>query len=152
MDIHSSFTVEAPLDDVWRSVLNVHEVAPCVPGAEITETVDDTHFKGAITVKLGPAQVSYRGELVLERDEPGRAIILHARGTGLRGMGGATATITARLSGEGGGITRVDVDSQVDVSGRVAQFGRGIIQDVANRQLRQFASCLEQKLRARGAG
>jgi len=148
MDFFNTFSVRAPQQAVWEFLLDVYEVAPCVSGAEILEELGADHYKGAVTVKLGPAQVSYRGELQVERDSDGRAITLRAKGAGLRGMGRATATIIARLS-ENDGETRVDVNSQVDVAGRVAQFGRGIIKDVATRQNTRFAACLESKLLAR---
>jgi carbon monoxide dehydrogenase subunit G len=152
VDIQNTFTVPASLGEVWQFFLDVDEVAPCVPGAQITETIDDSHFRGAINVKLGPAQVSYRGELSVERYPDDGVMVLNAKGTGLRGMGGASAVIRAHLVEEGDGSTRVDVDTTLDISGRVAQFGRGIIADVANRQMREFASCLQEKINARVSG
>jgi carbon monoxide dehydrogenase subunit G len=132
-------------------MLNAQEVAPCVPGAELTETVDDTHYRGTVKFKLGAVQMTYRGELEMQADETARRIVLHARGMETRGSGGASGTFTTVLtSGEGGG-TSVDIHSHVDVTGRVAQFGRSIMQDVANRLIRDFAACLETKLQTADA-
>jgi uncharacterized protein len=146
MDFTNQFTVNAPLSAVWELLLNVEEVAPCVPGAELTEVVDETHYKGTVKVKLGAAQVSYRGEAELRVDEDRHTISLQARGTEARGSGGASGTVTSRLTEVSAGVTQVDIDSHIDVSGRVAQFGRGIMQDVANRLMRDFSNCLEKKL------
>ncbi|PZR99967.1 MAG: hypothetical protein DLM70_14435 [Chloroflexi bacterium] len=146
MDIVSDFGVAAPFEDVWRILTNVPEVAQCVPGAEITEMIDDRHFKGTVKIKLGAIQVGYRGEVEIDVAESEHAIVLHAKGQEVRGSGGASATVTTKISNPETDVTRVDIVSDVDVSGRVAQFGRGIMQDVANRQVRQFAACLEEKL------
>lgn len=149
MDFSNEFSVTAPLSLVWSFLLNAQEVAPCVPGAQITEIVDETHFKGTVKVKLGAVQMTYRGELHVEPDEEARTIVLHAKGTETRGSGGAAGTSTARLTELENGETHVEIVSQVDVSGRVAQFGRGIMQDVANRIMKEFSACLEAKIQAR---
>lgn len=146
MEFSNEFTVAAPLPVVWNYLTNVREVAPCVPGAEITEALDETHFKGVMKVKLGPVQITFQGEIEMRSDENDRAITLVARGQGLKAMGGASGTIVSRLTDAGDGATNVSIQSHVDVTGKVAQFGRGIMQDVAGRQIRQFATCLEQKL------
>jgi carbon monoxide dehydrogenase subunit G len=145
MDFTNSFTASAPLTTVWEFMLNAREVAPCVPGAQITEEVDATHYKGTIKVKLGAVQMSYRGELEMQPDEATHTIVLSGKGSEARGSGGAAGTMTVSLSPDEKG-TQVTVNSQVDVTGRVATFGRGIMQDVANRLTKQFASCLADKL------
>ena len=145
MEFRNAFTVGATLDTVWGLMLDPEQVAPCVPGAQITEVVDDQHFRGTVKVKLGPVQISYRGEMELHQSEPDHTIVLRAKGTETRGSGGATGTVTIRLADEAGS-TRVDIHSQVDVTGRAAQFGRGIMQDVADRLIQQFAGCLESKM------
>ena len=122
-------------------------MTPCVPGAEITEEIGDTQFRGTVKVKLGAVQVVYRGELEIQADESTRTITLNGKGTELRGSGGAKGSATVTLVEQGEGMTQVTVQSHVDVTGRVAQFGRGIMQDVANRLMNEFAGCLEQKLR-----
>lgn len=146
MEFTNSFTVQAPLMEVWTFMLDAQEVAPCVPGAQITETVDERHYKGTVKVKLGAVQMNYRGEMELDPDEAARRIILRAKGSELRGSGGASGTVTTFLVEGPDGGTEVNIHSQIDVTGRVAQFGRGIMQDVANRLIREFAQCLEQKI------
>lgn len=145
MDFTNSFSVKAPFDQVWHILQDVHAVAPCVPGTSITEEIDPTHFRGTIKVKLGPIQMSFRGDLEMTPDDANHTIVIRARGSELRGVGGASGTITTRLTPEDG-ATHVEIDSRIDVSGRIAQFGRGIIQDVAGRNIKAFAACLEQKL------
>lgn len=149
MEFDNSFTVRAPLSLVWHFMLDAQEVAPCVPGAQLTEMVDETHHKGTMKVKLGAVQMTYRGELEMQPDEANHTITLQAKGTETRGSGGASGTFTTRLSEPEDGVTHVQIHTKVDVTGRVAQFGRGIMQDVANRLIKDFASCLEQKLAAR---
>lgn len=151
MEFTNTFTVQAPLQLVWKFMLDANEVAPCVPGAQLTETLDETHYKGTVKVKLGAVQMTYRGELEMQPDEPNRTITLRAKGTETRGSGGASGTFTTQLTEPEEGVTHVEILSKVDVTGRVAQFGRGIMQDVANRLIKEFASCLEKKLEARSA-
>ncbi|HLJ68872.1 MAG TPA: SRPBCC family protein [Chloroflexota bacterium] len=146
MEFQNSFEVNAPIDRVWRFMTDPQQVTPCVPGAELTEIVDETHYKGTVKVKLGAVQMSYRGELEMQTDEAARTITLRARGTEARGSGGASGTVDVQLTSTADSGTRVEMTSQVDVTGRVAQFGRGIMQDVANRIIKQFVGCLESRL------
>jgi carbon monoxide dehydrogenase subunit G len=146
MDFTNSFTVNVPLDRVWEHLLDAEKVTPCVPGAQLTETIDDRHHKGTIKVKLGAVQMSYRGQLEMEPDEEAHTILLRAKGTETRGSGGASGVVTTTLSSDENGATMVVMESHVDVTGRVAQFGRGIMQDVANRLVKDFARCLESHL------
>lgn len=145
MEFNNTFTVNSSLEQVWTFMLDAQEVTPCVPGAQITEVVDDTHYKGQVKIKLGAVQMTYRGELEMQPDEDSRTIIIKAKGTEMRGSGGASGTVTTILTSDGNS-TKVDIHSQVDVTGRVAQFGRSIMQDVSNRLIREFAQCLERKL------
>ena len=145
MDFTNTFTVNAPLDQVWALLMQPEEVTGCVPGAAITEKIDDRHFKGTVKVKLGAVQVTYRGEMEMQPDEPAHTIVLTGKGTEARGSGGASGGMTVALSAAGN-ATEVKIDSQVDVTGKVATFGRGIMQDVANRLTKQFAGCLAAKL------
>lgn len=148
MEFSNEFTVQAPLPVAWAVMTNVEEVAPCVPGAEVTETIDEGHYKGLMKIKLGPVQVSFQGEIEMHVNEPDRTIKLVAKGNGLKGMGSASGTITSTLTPDGQDGTRVVIHSVVDVTGKIAQFGRGIMQDVAGRQIRQFAACVEGKVKA----
>lgn len=147
MEFDNSFTVNAPLQRVWDFLLNVQEVAPCMPGAEITESVSDTEYKGIVKIKLGAVQMSYKGTATISQiDEATHTVVLVATGRETRGTGNASSTTTSHLEAEGADRTVVTLNSQVDVSGRVAQFGRGIMQDVASRLIGEFARNLEAKL------
>jgi carbon monoxide dehydrogenase subunit G len=145
VEFSNSFTVNAPLDRVWVVLTDPREVTPCVPGAQITEMVDDTHFNGTVKIKLGAVQMSYRGTMEMQPDEAAHTIVLRGKGTATGGGGGASGTLTVTLVEAEAG-TAVEILSQVDVTGRVAQFGRGIMQDVSNRLIKEFSSCLQQRL------
>lgn len=149
MIINTSFQVAAPIGTVWSRLLDVPTVARCVPGAELTEVLDDRTYAGKIEVRLGPIAVGYRGRLHIEGiDEAAHEMRLKAEGNESRGRGGASATVRTNLT-EVEGKTAVSVVSDVAVSGIVAQFGRsGIMQEVAQRMAQRFASCLEQELKA----
>jgi carbon monoxide dehydrogenase subunit G len=149
MEFTNTFDVQAPLQVVWDFMLDALEVAPCVPGAQITDTVDERHFKGMMKIKLGAVQMTYRGDLEMDPDEGSRVITLRAKGSEVRGSGGAAGTVTTHVSEASNGMTHVEIHSKIDVTGRVAQFGRGIMQDVSNRLIKEFAKCLESKLQAR---
>ncbi len=151
MEFSNTFTVKASIEQVWDFMLDAREVAPCVPGAELTESVDATHHKGTVKVKLGAVQMSYRGELEMLPNREARPIVLNARGTETRGSGGASGVFTTKLASTDDGGTLVEIHTRVDVTGRVAQFGRGIMQDVAGRMIKQFAACIEAKLVEREA-
>jgi len=147
--ITTSFQVDAPLDVVWRHLLDVPAIAPCVPGAQLTSVIDDRTYEGKIQVKLGPITVDYKGQVKIDEiDETAHTVNLKANGVESRGRGGAAATVRSELHAEGG-RTVVTMQSDVAVSGLVAQFGRSaIMQDVSQRLAQQFASCLEQQLKA----
>jgi carbon-monoxide dehydrogenase medium subunit len=146
MRIEQSFHVNAPVDRVWSSLIDIDGVAPCLPGAEITGSENGV-YQGTFTVKLGPTTASYRGEVRLESaDEGARTVTMRASGQDSRGQGSASATIAARLS-ESEGKTRVEVVTDYAITGKLARFGRsGIIQEVASQLMREFAECLERKL------
>jgi uncharacterized protein len=147
MKLEQSFEVDAPLDQVWEALIDVERVAPCLPGAEVTEVTEDGTYRGTFTVKLGPTTAAYRGELKIEdRDEAAHRATMRASGTDKRGQGGAKATMVSTLSEEDG-MTRVAVETDFTITGRLARFGRGgMIQDVSNRLLRDFAECLRSGL------
>jgi uncharacterized protein len=147
MKLEHSFDVQAPVDRVWEALIDIERVAPCLPGAEITEAGDDGTYRGNFTVKLGPTTASYRGELNLEQvDEAARRATMRASGQDKRGQGSAKATIVSSLRGEGE-TTHVDVETDFTITGRLARFGRGgMIQDVSNRLLRDFAECLQRSI------
>src|SRR4051812_25187440 len=147
MKMEQSFEVAAPIDEVWSALIDIERVAPCLPGAQITEREEDGSYKGTFEVRLGPTTASYRGVLKIEEaDEATHRAVLNARGTDKRGQGGATATIVNTLSESEGG-TRVHADTDFTITGRLARFGRGgMIEDISNRLLREFATCLQSQL------
>lgn len=146
MKLEQSFTVEAPLATTWEALTDVERVAPCLPGAQITGSEDGV-YHGQFSVKLGPTTASYQGSLRMEElDEAGHVATMRAEGRDRRGQGGAKATIVSRLEEVEGG-TKVDVETDFTITGRLARFGRGgMIEDVSNKLLGQFAQCLEQRL------
>ena len=150
MELQHTFTVPAPVDEAWSTLLDVEGIAPCFPGASLTG-VDGDSFSGTVKVKLGPVSLQYAGKgRFVERDESARRVVLEANGSDKRGNGTAGATVTARLEPVGDAETRVVVDTDLKVTGRPAQFGRGVLQDVGGRIIEQFASCLATRMAAPG--
>jgi uncharacterized protein len=150
--LQQSFDVRAPLERVWERLIDIEHVAPCLPGAEITETGDDGTYRGKFTVKLGPTTASYRGELNMEETDASiHRAVMRASGQDTRGQGSAKATIVSQLEAAGE-VTRVEVDTDFTITGRLARFGRGgMIQDISNRLLKDFAECLQQRIEAEPA-
>ncbi len=143
MRIDNSFTVGLPAEDAWKVLLDVERIAPCMPGAELQEIVDDT-YRGVVKVKLGAITAQYKGAVrFAEVDEAGRRIVLRAEGRETRGQGNASATVTATLRPAGDGRTEVSIETDLTISGKIAQFGRGVMADVSSKLLDQFATCLE---------
>jgi carbon monoxide dehydrogenase subunit G len=147
--LQQSFEVRAPVERVWETLIDIERVAPCLPGAEITEAGDDGSYRGSFSVRLGPTTAAYRGELSLEEvDEAAHRVVMRASGQDKRGQGSAKATIVSTMEGEGE-LTRVDVDTDFTITGRLARFGRGgMIQDISNRLLKEFADCLQRRIEA----
>ena len=147
MKLEQSFDVRAPVERVWETLIDVERVAPCLPGAEITETADGGAYRGNFTVKLGPTTAAYRGELRMEEaDEAVHRAVMRASGQDKRGQGSAKATIVSTLRAEGE-LTHVEVETDFTITGRLARFGRGgMMEDVSNRLLRDFAGCLQRSI------
>jgi uncharacterized protein len=147
--LEQAFEVRAPVERVWETLIDIERVAPCLPGAEITEAGDDGSYRGTFSVRLGPTTAAYRGELDMEQlDEEARRVVMRASGQDKRGQGSAKATIVSTMREEGE-LTRVDVETDFTITGRLARFGRGgMIQDISNRLLREFADCLQQRIEA----
>jgi carbon monoxide dehydrogenase subunit G len=152
MKLEQSFQVDAPIEQVWEALNDLERVAPCLPGAAITDHDEDGTYHGTFQVKLGPTTANYRGTIKIENaDEQAREATLKARGTDKRGQGGASATILNKLVEVDGG-TRVDAMTDFTITGRLARFGRGgMIEDISNRMLRDFATCLQTRLSEGGA-
>lgn len=148
MKLEQTFEVDAPLERVWEALIDVQRVAPCLPGATVTEAGEDGTYEGTFSAKVGPASVSFKGTLKMENvDEASHTATMQANGSNRRGQGGAKATIVSRVSEKEGGGTKVEIDTDYSITGPLARLGRGgMIEDVGNRLLRDFASCLEQQL------
>src|SRR4028119_2481113 len=140
-------TFGVPVDQAWIRMLDLEKIAPCLPGAAIQEEVDDGEYEGTMKVEIGPITVSYKGTVKFEEtDETAHRAVLQATGREARGQGTASATIVSTLREGGDGSTRVNVETDMMLTGRVAQFGRGLAQDVAKRMLDDFAVCLEREI------
>lgn len=149
MDLEHSFTVDAPVDTVWSTMMDIEGVAECFPGATVTSVEDDS-FSGTCKVKLGPIALVYKGSgSFVERDDSGHRAVIEAKGKDKRGNGTAGATVTMTMEPEGSG-TRVQVVTDLNVTGKPAQFGRGVMQDVSDKLLGQFVDCLAGKFDAGG--
>ena len=145
MEFDNSFEVPLPLDQAWKVLLDIERIAPCMPGAAL-DTVDGDDFTGRVKVKLGPINLTYQGKAsFIEKDEAAHKAVIDARGKDQRGNGTAAAVVTAKLAAEGS-ITRVDVLTDLNITGRPAQFGRGVMTDVGNKLLGQFADKLAAQL------
>ena len=142
MELTNEFRVDVPVDDAWAILTDVERIAPCMPGAELQE-IEGDEYRGVVKIKVGPITAQYKGKATfLEKDDASHKAVLRAEGRDTRGQGNANATITATLVADGGG-TKVTVDTDLAVTGRVAQFGRGVLADVSAKLLGQFVDCLE---------
>lgn len=154
MDLHNSFDVPLPPDQAWGVLLDIPRIAPCMPGAELTEKADDKTYKGKVSVRLGPVALAFAGTAVFEEVDPaGHRAKVSAQGADSKGRGGANAQVTFRLEPKGSGSTVV-IDTNLNLSGSVAQYGRGtgMIQSVANQLIGQFAKNLEAELQRSPVG
>jgi carbon monoxide dehydrogenase subunit G len=143
VELSHSFTVPAPIDAAWQTFMDLHTVSGCFPGAAVTE-VTEAGFTGTVKVKLGPIALLYTGSgSFLERDDGARRAVIDARGKDKRGNGTAGATVSIQLTSEGDSSTRADVTTDLHVTGKPAQFGRGLMQDVSDKLLEQFLTCVE---------
>ena len=147
MQIEQKFVIRAPPDKVWAFLTDPYRVAGCLPGASITEKIDDRTYAGTITIKVGPVSASYKGKLHFERlDVAARSSEIVASGQDVRGRGGADMRMTSRLVEHAPGETEATVISQVNVIGILAQFGRGMIQDVSDQMFEKFTSAMRAEL------
>jgi hypothetical protein len=147
VELTNDFRVGVPVERAWELLTDVEGIAPCMPGAQLQEIQGD-EYRGIVKVKVGPITAQYKGVArFLERDEAAHRAVLRAEGRETRGQGNANATITARLEAVGD-ATNVTVVTDLTITGRVAQFGRGVLADVSAKLLGQFVDCLESKLLA----
>ncbi len=143
MEITDSFRVSTPIEATWKVMLDIEGIAPCMPGAQLQE-VDGDEYKGVVKVKVGPITAQYKGSARLaEVDEANRRIVIDASGRDTRGQGNAKATIVVTMMPEGAG-TKVDVATDLAITGKVAQFGRGVLVDVSSKLMGQFVENVER--------
>jgi carbon monoxide dehydrogenase subunit G len=146
MKLENTFTIEAPIEKAWEALNTPQTVAPCFPGATLTEYEGDT-FTGTVKVKLGPVSLTYKGKgTYKERDDANHRVVIDASGRDSRGNGTAKATVTAAMVADGPDKTAVTMVTNMTITGRPAQFGRGVISDVADKIIGQFAGCVAEKL------
>ena len=143
MEIADSFRVSTPIEDTWKVLLDIEAIAPCLPGAQLQE-VEGDEYRGVVKVKVGPITAQYKGAAKLaEVDEAGRRIVIDASGRDTRGQGNAKASIVVSMAEDGDG-TRVEVVTDLSITGKVAQFGRGVLADVSSKLMGQFVENLER--------
>ena len=153
MIIENEFEVAAPLEQVWKHMQDVPRIAPCMPGAELTDVNGDV-YKGRVTTKMGPVSMKFSGTAqIVERDEANKRIVMNASGSEEKGKGQATMKVTSTMVPSGSG-TKVKVAQDLQLSGAAAQFGRGMIQDVTSVIMRSFAKCVADDIgrASRGEG
>ncbi len=151
MEFQNRFEVDVPPSEAWVILNDVTRIAPCMPGAELTEIVDENSFKGNVSVRLGPVALTFTGSARFEeRDRDGLAARVTAQGRDAKGRGGANADVRFRLLPSGEDGTAVEIDTNLQLSGAVAQYGRGIgmIKDVAGQLIGQFADALQRQIAA----
>ena len=150
MELTNEFVVPIAVDEAWKLLTDVERIAPCMPGAELQE-IDGAEYRGIVKVKVGPITAQYKGKATfVEKDDAAHKAVLRAEGRDTRGQGNANATITATLEAAGDG-TRVKVVTDLAITGRAAQFGRGVMADVSTKLLGQFVTCLEKNVLGAGA-
>lgn len=148
MQLENSFTVPAPPDVAWEILLDVPRIAPCMPGAELTEVVGERTYRGNAKLRVGPVSLTFSGEAeITELDEAARTATVQAKGSDTKGRGAAEASVHFALV-EDGGQSRVDITSEIDLSGSIAQYGRatGLIDAIAGQIIGDFAKNLEAEI------
>jgi carbon monoxide dehydrogenase subunit G len=143
MELVNDFTVNVPVDEAWDTLTNVERIAPCLPGAQLQEVEGDV-YRGVVKVKVGPILAQFKGQATfVEKDEANHKAVLKAEGRDTTGKGNASALITALLEPQGDALTKVTVATDLTITGKVAQFGRGALADVSTKLLGQFVDQLE---------
>jgi uncharacterized protein len=151
MEITDSFRVSTPIDATWKVLLDIEGIAPCLPGAQLQE-VEGDEYRGVVKVKVGPITAQYKGAARLaEIDESNHRIVIDASGRDTRGQGNAKATIVVTMAAEGAG-TKVDVTTDLSITGKVAQFGRGVLADVSSKLMGQFVENIERDVLTTAGG
>ncbi len=150
MLIENEFTVAAPTDFLWNYLLDVEKIAPCMPGAELTEVVDDKNWKGKLNAKFGPVSMAFAGTVTIEsRDDAAHRVVLSAKGMEQKGKGAANAKVTSWLeSGPGDGVTTVKMEADITLTGAAAQLSRGLLPEISKKLTQTFADCLQESMAA----
>jgi len=152
MELVNEFSVDVPVDEAWKTLTDVELIAPCLPGAQLQEIEGDT-YRGIVKVKVGPITAQFKGEATfVERDEVSHRVVLKAAGRDTGGKGNASALITAQLEPAGSNSTHVKVTTDLTITGKVAQFGRGALADVSSKLINQFVEQLETTVLNQPAG
>ena len=147
MKLENRFTVPVPVEEAWQVLLDVERIAPCMPGATLTNVEGDS-FEGTVKVKVGPINLTYGGKArFVSKDDATHVAVIDGSGKETRGTGTAKALITCRLIDQGD-TTDVEVDTDLNVTGKPAQFGRGVLADVSGKLVDQFAACLSDEIRS----
>jgi hypothetical protein len=149
MLIENEFTVATPVDELWSFLLDVERIAPCMPGAELTEAIDERNWKGKVNVKFGPVALAFAGTVEMtERDDTAHRAVLHAKGMEQKGKGAANATVTSWLEPATDGQTTVKMAADIALTGAAAQLSRGLLPEISKKLTQQFADCLESHVQA----
>jgi carbon monoxide dehydrogenase subunit G len=150
--IKNDFEVAQPIDKVWTFFDDIPQVAACLPGAELTDDLGDDHYKGKVAIRMGPVKLQFAGTVdITERDDAGKRIVVDAAGADEKGRGQAAMLVTAKLVQTAGG-TKIEVVQDLQLSGAAAQYGRGMISDVAAVLMRDFADNMQKRITARDSG
>jgi uncharacterized protein len=153
MLIENELRVAAPLDKVWDYLQDLPRLAPCLPGAELTDENPDGSYSGKVLVKLGPVSLRFTGTArIVEADEAARRIVLHASGAETRGKGSADMTVSSRLTAAGPNATALKVSQELQITGAVAHYGRGMSADITSVRLRSFSDCIAHNNEAQRVG
>jgi uncharacterized protein len=150
MLIENEFTVAAPIDFLWNYLLDVEKIAPCMPGAELTEVVDDKNWKGKLNAKFGPVSMAFAGTVTIEsRDDAAHRVVLSAKGMEQKGKGAANAKVTSWLEpGPADGVTTVKMEADITLTGAAAQLSRGLLPEISKKLTQTFADCLQESMAA----
>ena len=153
MLIENEFTVAAPADALWAYLLDVEKIAPCMPGAELTETIDDRNWKGTVHAKFGPVSMSFAGTVSMEeRDDAAHRVVLKAKGMEQKGKGAANASVTSWLEpATDPASTTVKMQADITLTGAAAQMSRGLLPEISKKLTQQFADCLQAGMAAEAA-
>jgi carbon monoxide dehydrogenase subunit G len=146
MELTNTFTVSTPIDEMWPVLCDIERIAPCMPGAQLTE-VEGEEYRGEVKIKVGPINARFKGTATMvERDDEAHRAVLKASGKDTGGRGNANATITASAAAAADGGTEVTITTDLSITGKVAQFGRSAMADISTKLLGQFVDCLESRV------